>query len=193
MVWRSARNWSDGTRHHFVIVRSSLITWIYQLEWHVHGTRDKTAIERTALKSVHGRFNMVCASEKALSLRGISRLGNLLMLARAVNPCLLLRNFHRIRSFRAERTYHEDPRWSGWEVVVGLEVHAQLKTRKKLFSGQRTISKRRMSSYVWSQRILNIWTWSRCKYTCLSIRCCFPWNIACKIILARSRLNIYWP
>ncbi|KIM76374.1 hypothetical protein PILCRDRAFT_77807 [Piloderma croceum F 1598] len=56
------------------------------------------------------------------------------MLARAVNPCLLPRNFHRIRPFPAERTYHEDPRWPGWEVVVGLEVHAQLKTRQKLFS-----------------------------------------------------------
>jgi aspartyl-tRNA(Asn)/glutamyl-tRNA(Gln) amidotransferase subunit B len=77
--------------------------------------------------------------KKALRyVSGISRSGNLLMLARAVNPCLLPRNFHRIRPFHAERTY-EDPRWPGWEVVVGLEVHAQLKTRQKLFSGQRTI------------------------------------------------------
>ena len=29
-----------------------------------------------------------------------------------------------------------DPRWPGWQVVVGIEVHAQVKSRKKLFSGE---------------------------------------------------------
>jgi len=32
-----------------------------------------------------------------------------------------------------------DPRWPGWQVVVGIEVHAQVKSRKKLFSGKRFI------------------------------------------------------
>ncbi|KAI0732845.1 Glutamyl-tRNA amidotransferase B subunit [Fomitopsis betulina] len=30
----------------------------------------------------------------------------------------------------------DDPRWPGWDVVVGIEVHAQIKSRVKLFSGQ---------------------------------------------------------
>ncbi|EIN10973.1 Glutamyl-tRNA amidotransferase B subunit [Punctularia strigosozonata HHB-11173 SS5] len=34
----------------------------------------------------------------------------------------------------------EDKRWPGWEVVVGIEVHAQIKSRRKLFSGQFTRS-----------------------------------------------------
>ncbi|KAA1466549.1 Glutamyl-tRNA amidotransferase B subunit [Dentipellis sp. KUC8613] len=32
------------------------------------------------------------------------------------------------------RTYEHDPRWPGWQVVIGLEVHAQIKSRAKLFS-----------------------------------------------------------
>jgi len=31
---------------------------------------------------------------------------------------------------------YSDPRWLGWQVVIGIEVHAQLKSRKKLFSGE---------------------------------------------------------
>lgn len=30
----------------------------------------------------------------------------------------------------------EDGRWPGWEVVIGLEVHAQIKSHAKLFSRQ---------------------------------------------------------
>ncbi|KAH7916227.1 GatB/GatE catalytic domain-containing protein [Hygrophoropsis aurantiaca] len=46
---------------------------------------------------------------------------------------LLWRSFnsHNIRGLR-EAT--QDKRWPGWEVVVGIEVHAQIKSRKKLFS-----------------------------------------------------------
>ncbi|RDX53808.1 Glutamyl-tRNA-Gln amidotransferase B subunit, partial [Lentinus brumalis] len=29
-----------------------------------------------------------------------------------------------------------DARWPGWELVVGIEVHAQIKSRRKLFSGE---------------------------------------------------------
>ncbi|KAI0053716.1 Glutamyl-tRNA amidotransferase B subunit [Auriscalpium vulgare] len=36
------------------------------------------------------------------------------------------------------RPFHEDPRWPGWQVVVGIEVHAQIKSRAKLFSHART-------------------------------------------------------
>jgi hypothetical protein len=32
-----------------------------------------------------------------------------------------------------------DHRWPGWQVVVGIEVHAQVKSRKKLFSGEQCI------------------------------------------------------
>jgi hypothetical protein len=32
-----------------------------------------------------------------------------------------------------------DPRWPGWQVVIGIEVHAQVKSREKLFSGERCI------------------------------------------------------
>jgi len=35
----------------------------------------------------------------------------------------------------AQRETLSDSRWPGWEVVVGIEVHAQIKTRHKLFSG----------------------------------------------------------
>lgn len=50
-----------------------------------------------------------------------------------------LQHFWRPFSFRSlhrERTIREDKRWPGWEVVVGIEVHAQIKSRRKLFSGQ---------------------------------------------------------
>ncbi|KAF8437251.1 Glutamyl-tRNA amidotransferase B subunit [Boletus edulis BED1] len=35
---------------------------------------------------------------------------------------------------KIERAVREDKRWPGWEVVVGIEVHAQVKSRRKLFS-----------------------------------------------------------
>src|SRR5216684_6733118 len=28
----------------------------------------------------------------------------------------------------------QDSRWPGWQVVIGIETHAQIKSRKKLFS-----------------------------------------------------------
>ena len=43
---------------------------------------------------------------------------------------LLTRNAHTVREHKA------DTRWPGWEVVVGIEVHAQIKSRRKLFSGE---------------------------------------------------------
>ncbi|KAN0097054.1 GatB/GatE catalytic domain containing protein [Tylopilus felleus] len=38
------------------------------------------------------------------------------------------------KRFISERAPREDKRWPGWEVVVGIEVHAQIKSRRKLFS-----------------------------------------------------------
>ncbi|KAG9317817.1 putative glutamyl-tRNA amidotransferase [Chiua virens] len=40
----------------------------------------------------------------------------------------------RARNIHHERAIREDRRWPGWEVVVGIEVHAQIKSRRKLFS-----------------------------------------------------------
>ena len=40
-----------------------------------------------------------------------------------------------LKNLHVERATREDKRWPGWEVVVGIEVHAQLKSRRKLFSG----------------------------------------------------------
>ena len=39
------------------------------------------------------------------------------------------------RCFHNFRKYQEDPRWPGWQVIVGIETHAQIKSRRKLFSG----------------------------------------------------------
>lgn len=33
------------------------------------------------------------------------------------------------------RPHVEDERWPGWQVLVGIETHAQIKSRRKLFSG----------------------------------------------------------
>ncbi|KDR84118.1 hypothetical protein GALMADRAFT_111334 [Galerina marginata CBS 339.88] len=44
------------------------------------------------------------------------------------------------RSFHDRRAYQEDPRWPGWQVVVGIETHAQIKSRRKLFSESLTSS-----------------------------------------------------
>ncbi|TBU33054.1 Glutamyl-tRNA amidotransferase B subunit [Dichomitus squalens] len=38
------------------------------------------------------------------------------------------------RQAHSVRTLKEDLRWPGWELVIGIEVHAQIKSRRKLFS-----------------------------------------------------------
>ncbi|KAI5993624.1 GatB/GatE catalytic domain-containing protein [Pisolithus albus] len=43
-----------------------------------------------------------------------------------------------LRGTHRQRERVEDRRWPGWEVVVGIEVHTQIKSRKKLFSQART-------------------------------------------------------
>ena len=44
-------------------------------------------------------------------------------------------HFRNRRHFHDLRLYKEDPRWPGWQVIVGIETHAQIKSRRKLFSG----------------------------------------------------------
>jgi hypothetical protein len=39
------------------------------------------------------------------------------------------------RRFHDFRPYNEDSRWPGWQVVIGIETHAQIRSRRKLFSG----------------------------------------------------------
>ncbi|KAI0080877.1 Glutamyl-tRNA amidotransferase B subunit [Panus rudis PR-1116 ss-1] len=38
------------------------------------------------------------------------------------------------RSAHTSASIRDDPRWPGWGVVIGIEVHAQIKSREKLFS-----------------------------------------------------------
>ncbi|KAF8343733.1 Glutamyl-tRNA amidotransferase subunit B, mitochondrial [Amanita rubescens] len=38
------------------------------------------------------------------------------------------------RCFHSVREHKEDPRWLGWQVIIGIETHAQIKARQKLFS-----------------------------------------------------------
>lgn len=49
---------------------------------------------------------------------------------------LLTRKILQSRNAHIARNHKEDPRWPGWELVVGIEVHAQIKSRRKLFSGE---------------------------------------------------------
>ncbi|KAI0751075.1 Glutamyl-tRNA amidotransferase B subunit [Daedaleopsis nitida] len=48
---------------------------------------------------------------------------------------LLTRITRWTRQAHAARAHTKDVRWPGWELVVGIEVHAQIKSRQKLFSG----------------------------------------------------------
>ncbi|KAI0331302.1 Glutamyl-tRNA amidotransferase B subunit [Cubamyces sp. BRFM 1775] len=41
-----------------------------------------------------------------------------------------------LRNTHTARTHKEDTRWPGWQLVVGIEVHAQIKSKRKLFSGE---------------------------------------------------------
>jgi aspartyl-tRNA(Asn)/glutamyl-tRNA(Gln) amidotransferase subunit B len=55
---------------------------------------------------------------------------------------------HARRLFHDIRVYQEDKRWPGWQVVVGIETHAQIKSRHKLFSGTLPVSPGREMLYV---------------------------------------------
>lgn len=45
-----------------------------------------------------------------------------------------LHQFWRPRQIHTREAIY-DKRWPDWEVVIGIEVHAQIKSRRKLFSG----------------------------------------------------------
>ncbi|KAI0650451.1 Glutamyl-tRNA-Gln amidotransferase B subunit [Trametes meyenii] len=47
---------------------------------------------------------------------------------------LITRRTTWIRNLHTIRVHKEDSRWPGWELIVGIEVHAQIKSRRKLFS-----------------------------------------------------------
>src|SRR5258708_1795018 len=51
-------------------------------------------------------------------------------LRRCASPFVLRRCFHDARQ------YKEDIRWPGWQVIIGIETHAQIKSRQKLFSSE---------------------------------------------------------
>ncbi|TFK43869.1 Glutamyl-tRNA amidotransferase subunit B, mitochondrial [Crucibulum laeve] len=50
-----------------------------------------------------------------------------------VRPCRLPFSLT-TRLFHDVRVYKEDKRWPGWQVIIGIETHAQIKSRLKLFS-----------------------------------------------------------
>ncbi|KAI0005114.1 Glutamyl-tRNA amidotransferase B subunit [Russula compacta] len=45
-----------------------------------------------------------------------------------------LRSLRRLYGTTNAIKLEKDDRWSGWQVIIGIEVHAQIKSRKKLFS-----------------------------------------------------------
>lgn len=58
------------------------------------------------------------------------------MLARSRTPSSLrtARRLYCTGLTNTARTFEKDNRWPGWEVVIGIEVHTQIKSREKLFS-----------------------------------------------------------
>ncbi|KAH6914684.1 glutamyl-tRNA amidotransferase [Coprinopsis sp. MPI-PUGE-AT-0042] len=55
-----------------------------------------------------------------------------------LRPCRYLGHNQRFRLFNSNRGPKEDSRWPGYEVVIGIETHAQIKSRHKLFSNSPT-------------------------------------------------------
>ncbi|OJT05413.1 Glutamyl-tRNA(Gln) amidotransferase subunit B, mitochondrial [Trametes pubescens] len=52
------------------------------------------------------------------------------------------------RHVHVARNHKEDARWPGWELVVGIEVHAQIKSSRKLFSGKHADVTRTCTMYL---------------------------------------------
>ncbi|KAG2013155.1 glutamyl-tRNA(Gln) amidotransferase [Coprinopsis cinerea AmutBmut pab1-1] len=55
-----------------------------------------------------------------------------------LRTCRLLGLDRQYRAFHSYRKVKEDPRWPGYQVVIGIETHAQIKSRHKLFSNALT-------------------------------------------------------
>ena len=81
----------------------------------------------------------------------------------------------------------QDNRWPGWQVVIGIETHAQIKSREKLFSrgsdwmvvcAARTNA--HIASLSLSLRDMDPRPREQTEYTCVSIRCCISRNTACE-------------
>jgi hypothetical protein len=72
------------------------------------------------------------------------------MLARSRTPPSTIRRLYCTGLTNTVRTFEKDNRWPGWEVVIGIEVHAQIKSREKLFSRKlltQTTTPRRADGY----------------------------------------------
>lgn len=64
------------------------------------------------------------------------------------------------RLFHDVRTYKEDIRWQGWQVVIGIETHAQIKSRQKLFSGKPLGQSKATVPWIHlSDRIIDLGAW----------------------------------
>ncbi|OBZ70372.1 Glutamyl-tRNA(Gln) amidotransferase subunit B, mitochondrial [Grifola frondosa] len=79
------------------------------------------------LDKLHGKVDYTPgpANAELLCLLSPARLAQ-------ISICSLMEIY--VRLVHTIRTLKEDPRWPGWELVVGIEVHAQIKSRAKLFS-----------------------------------------------------------
>jgi len=62
---------------------------------------------------------------------------NAVMLVRSRTSSLRTpRRLYSTSQAQSIKPFKEDSRWPGWQVIIGIEVHAQIKSRKKLFSRQ---------------------------------------------------------
>ncbi|KAF8514854.1 Glutamyl-tRNA amidotransferase B subunit [Hysterangium stoloniferum] len=57
-----------------------------------------------------------------------------------LSPLLIISKFHHVIKSSSIKRALKTTSWPGWEVVIGVEVHAQIKTRQKLFSASSTSS-----------------------------------------------------
>jgi hypothetical protein len=58
----------------------------------------------------------------------------LMLVRRCPWRSVLLHQLWRPRHIHTREAIY-DKRWPDWQVVIGIEVHAQIKSRRKLFSG----------------------------------------------------------
>lgn len=96
-----------------------------------------TASYRAADLAVPSRHLIIKSCAKfglKYSEKGRSFKLNLMLIRRCPWRSLQLQWLWRPRQIHTREAIY-DKRWPGWEVVVGIEVHAQIKSRRKLFSG----------------------------------------------------------
>lgn len=86
------------------------------------------------------------------------------------------------KHLHSERAIRQDTRWPGWEVVVGIEVHAQIKSRRKLFSGQAIQTPRQTFIPVDTRstyRRAHLQTRRKTQLVCHLLRCRIAWDTSC--------------